>query len=50
MQKNINEDEKNKAINKLKKNIVIEKNQQKQMMLNELIKVIQNMNFDEEEI
>ncbi len=48
MQKNISEDEKNKTINKLKKNIIIEKYQQKQMLLNELIKVIQNINLDKE--
>ena len=49
IQENINEEKITLAINKLKENITIEKNQEKQILLNELIKVIQNINSDKEE-
>ncbi len=48
--RDIDEDEILKAINNIKKNIITGKNQEKQMLLNELIKVIQNLNLDEEYI
>ena len=50
LQKDIDEEEILKAINNIKENIVAGKNQEKQILLNELIKVIRNLNLNEEYI
>ncbi|MBE9468776.1 MAG: hypothetical protein IMY72_10740 [Bacteroidetes bacterium] len=50
MQEIVDENEKNIALKKLKDSIILEKNNEKQTLLNELVKIVKDINLDKEVI